>query len=45
MNGEGKVTFDIRTFIRIPMSDDSVGVKILVDLEAQKEESPRYDIR
>ena len=44
VNGEGKVTFDIRTFIRIPMSDDSVGVKILVDLEAQKEEAPGYDI-
>lgn len=24
VNGEGKVTFDIRTFVRIPMSDDSI---------------------
>lgn len=43
-DGEGKITYDIRTFIRIPRSNCLVGVKILVDLEAQKQEKPGYDI-
>lgn len=42
--GEGKVTFDIRTVIRIPKTDNMIGVKLLVDVEAQKDDTPGYDI-
>ena len=42
--GEGKVTFDIRTVIRIPGTDNTIGVKLLVDVEAQKDDTPGYDI-
>jgi predicted transposase/invertase (TIGR01784 family) len=44
VNGEGKITYDIRTTIRIPKSSDRIGVKILVDVEAQKDDNPGYDI-
>jgi len=41
---EGMVTFDIRTVIRIPNQSLPVGVKLLVDIEAQKDDTPGYDI-
>lgn len=44
VDGEGKITYDIRTFVRIPKTEDSVGVKLLIDVEAQKSDSPGYDI-
>lgn len=40
---EGKVVYDIRTFIRIP-SRKTIGIKILINVEAQKDEYPGYDI-
>jgi hypothetical protein len=40
----GYVTFDIRTYIRIPDEKELAGVKILIDVEAQKDDSPGYDI-
>lgn len=46
VNGEGKVTFDIRTKLLLANSNstDSIGIKILVDVEAQKDDTPGYDI-
>ena len=44
VSGEGMVTFDIRTVIRIPKTNSTMGVKLLVDVEAQKEDTPGYDI-
>lgn len=44
VNNEGKVTFDIRTILRIPKLQQELGVKILVDVEAQKNDNPGYDI-
>lgn len=43
-NGEGLIIYDIRTYIRIPGRKEPEAVKILIDLEAQKEEKPGYDI-
>ena len=44
VNGEGMVTFDIRTVIHIPKTNSTIGVKLLVDVEAQKDDAPGYDI-
>lgn len=44
VNNEGSVVFDIRTVLRIPKLDNIVGIKLLVDVEAQKEDTPGYDI-
>lgn len=44
VNNEGKITFDIRTILRIPELQQELGVKILVDVEAQKNDTPGYDI-
>lgn len=41
---EGKVTYDLRTILRIAAPKQSVGVKLLVDVEAQKDDTPGYDI-
>lgn len=41
--GEGKVTYDLRMSLYIPNSD-AVEVKLLVDVEAQKDDEPGYDI-
>lgn len=43
-NGEGLIIYDIRTYISIPGRKKSEMIKILIDLEAQKEEKPGYDI-
>ena len=42
--GEGKIVFDIRTVLRIPGTADAISIKILVDVEPQKDASPGYDI-
>lgn len=42
VNGEGKITYDIRTVLRIPK--ESVGVKLLIDVEMQKDDTPGYEI-
>lgn len=41
---EGKVTFDLRTVLRIPSIERGITVKLLVDVEAQKEDTPGYEI-
>lgn len=42
--GEGMVTFDIRTILRIPSIEQPIGIKLLVDIEPQKETNPGYHI-
>lgn len=42
--GEGLVTFDIRTVLRIPTINKPIGVKLFVDIEPQKDDTPGYDI-
>ena len=44
VSGEGKITFDIRTHLRLPGTGSLVGVKILIDVEAQKDANPGYCI-
>lgn len=41
--GEGCVYYDIRTYLRIPM-DDAKQIKILLNVEAQKDDTPGYDV-
>lgn len=41
--GEGTVTYDIRTVIRIPDGTE-LGVKLLIDLEAQRKDTFGYDL-
>lgn len=43
-NGEGLVRYDIRTYLKVPSADGTDRIKILIDLEAQKEDKPGYDI-
>lgn len=42
--GEGLIKYDIRTFLRLPNCDKPQLAKILIDVEAQKDEHPGYDI-
>jgi len=47
INGEGTAYYDIRTYLRIPYktrTDEQIRVKILVNLEAQKDDTPGYDL-
>ncbi len=41
---EGLDKYDIRTYLRLPSADEAVGIKILVNLEAQNDDTPGYDI-
>ena len=41
---EGMIVYDIRTYLRVP-SNEVVTIKILIDVEAQKDEHPGYDIQ
>jgi len=41
--GEGKITYDLRMSLYIP-SSETVEVKLLVNVEAQKDDEPGYDI-
>ena len=41
VNGEGKVTYDIRFFVVLP---DGSQMKIIIDIEAQKKYHPGYDL-
>lgn len=43
-NGEGMVRYDIRTFLKVPSVSWADRIKILIDLEAQKDDKPGYDI-
>ena len=42
-NGEGMNVYDIRTYVRLPGQGSRV-IKILLDVEAQNEDKPGYDI-
>ncbi|WP_155242069.1 hypothetical protein [Butyrivibrio fibrisolvens] len=43
-NEEGLIKYDIRTYLKIPHLDRSESIKILIDVEAQNEDNPGYDI-
>ena len=43
INLEGLIRYDIRTYLRIPNCEPELA-KILIDVEAQKDENPGYDI-
>jgi hypothetical protein len=42
--GEGMVRYDIRTVLLLPIAEKQETIKILVGVEAQKEDKPGYDI-
>ena len=44
IQGEGVVYYDIRFFVRNPLSDGRRGLRIIVDVEAQKNPYPGYDL-
>ena len=44
LNDEGLDKYDIRTYMRIPDGATDKTIKILLNLEAQNDESPGYDI-
>lgn len=44
LNAEGLDRYDIRTYLRIPDSDTAECIKLLVNVEAQNDEKPGYDI-
>ena len=43
-NKEGLIKYDIRTYLRIPSGGEYEYLKILIDVEAQNEDKPGYDI-
>lgn len=44
LEGEGLIRYDIRTCLILPNTDAPEYIKILVDVEAQKDEKPGYDV-
>lgn len=42
--GEGMVRYDIKTYLLLPSATKPRGIKIIVDVEAQKDDTPGYDI-
>ena len=44
LNGEGLDRYDIRTYLRLPGKPGAERVKILVNVEAQNDDRPGYDI-
>ena len=44
VEGEGKIIYDIRTSLLLPGAKNTEFVKILVNIEAQKEDTPGYDL-
>lgn len=44
LEGEGLIRYDIRTCLLLPGVDMPEVIKILVDIEAQKEDKPGYDL-
>lgn len=42
--GEGLIRYDIRTYLKLPNCEVPQLAKILIDVEAQKDEDPGYDI-
>lgn len=43
-NEEGLIKYDIRTYLKIPHMGGSESIKILIDVEAENEDNPGYDI-
>ena len=43
-NEEGLIKYDIRTYLKIPQAEELKFIKILIDVEAQNEDNPGYDI-
>lgn len=43
-NDEGLIRYDIRTYLKIPQQNNAEFIKVLIDLEAQNEDKPGYDI-
>ena len=44
INNEGTATYDVRFYVKNPKSDGKRALRIIVDVEAQKEPNPGYDI-
>ena len=44
LNEEGLDRYDIRTYLRLPGKDGSEFIKLIINLEAQNEDKPGYDI-
>ena len=44
INGEGLDRYDIRTYLRIPGEGFAESIKLLLNLEAQNDDKPGYDI-
>ncbi|WP_051671606.1 hypothetical protein [Oribacterium sp. P6A1] len=44
LNGEGLDRYDIRTYLRLPGRSDSEFIKLIINLEAQNEDKPGYDL-
>ncbi len=44
LNEEGLDKYDIRTYLRIPGSSETECIKLLVNVEAQNDDKPGYDI-
>ena len=44
LNEEGLDRYDIRTYLRLPGKGDSEYIKLIINLEAQNEDKPGYDL-
>ena len=44
LNEEGLDRFDVRTFLRVPGKDESEPIKLFINVEAQNDDKPGYDI-
>ncbi|SFC89930.1 hypothetical protein [Butyrivibrio sp. YAB3001] len=44
LNGEGLDRYDVRTYLRIPGDTETECIKLLINVEAQNEDKPGYDI-
>lgn len=42
--GEGMIRYDVRTYLLLPGANQKELIKILIDVEAQKDENPGYDL-
>lgn len=43
-SNEGLIRYDVKTFLKLPKAKDSEFIKIIVDVESQKNDNPGYDI-
>lgn len=43
-HGEEYITFDVLTYLKIPQSEQSEYIKLIVNIESQNEDKPGYDI-